>query len=161
MLGEQQAAQADLEMDQVQNEYGICFETLPAGYSSISQVKTLVENVMKLGSCSSVHILKTTSSEGIERYSGHVFFSSCRIRGVGALHVPISSYNLDMLPSGVYSMVDLNTRKMEYIYRPDFVYTSKELTFSWDNGEPMKEIVMCRLDDANRCEFCGLDKKLE
>jgi hypothetical protein len=156
MLGEQQAAQADLEMDQVQKEYGIYIETLPAGYRSISQVKTMVEDVMKLGSCSSVHILKTTASEGIERYSGHVFFSSCRIRGVGALHVPISPYNLDMLPRGVSSMVNLNTRKMEYIYRPDFVYT-----FSWDNGEPMKEIVMCRLDDANRCEFCGLDKKLE
>jgi hypothetical protein len=51
--------------------------------------------------------------------------------------------------------------KMLVYYRPQIGYPYTRYTFSWDNGEPMKEIVMCLLDDANRCEFCGLDKKLE
>ena len=128
-----------------QTEYGVCIVALPREYRSTSQITDLVENVMQIGKVSSVHTFETMSKTGIVMNSAHVILAST-VTMIGPMAPPgISGYT--------------SSDKLRFRYRPADVRS--RLTFSWDNGKPMDEIVMCSLDGANRFDFCSPANKLD
>jgi hypothetical protein len=155
-----QREESVMEQTANQNEYGVCIVALPREYRRTSQITDLVENVMEFGTVSSVHPFETMSSKGVVMHSAYAFLSSCAIPDVGCKHVPIYPTLPHMPPPGISSLIPA-PGKMQFHYRPEKVYPNTVLTFSWDNGKPMDEIVMTRLNGQNRFDFCSPVKKLE
>ena len=138
-----------------QTEYGVCLVALPREYRSTSQITDLVENVMQFGKVSSVHTFETMSRTGIVMKSAHVMLSSSTVTGVGCPCVPFNPSNSP--PPGIRAYI--SSGKPRFDFRPADI--DSRLTFSWDNGKPMDEIVMYRLEGPNRFEFCSPANKLD
>ena len=140
-----QREESVMEQTANQNEYGVCIVALPREYRSTSQIKDLVENVMQIGEVASVHAFETMSKAGVVMNSAHVILAnSAEMVGPTA-------------PPGISAFTSFD--KIRFRYRPTGIRSG--LSFSWDNGKPMDEIVMCSLDGPNRFDFCSPANKLD
>ena len=134
-----------MEQTANQNEYGVCIVALPREYRSTSQITDLVENVMQIGEVAVVHTFETMSKTGVVMNSAHVILaSSAEMMGPTA-------------PPGISAFTSFD--KLRFRYRPTGIRSG--LSFSWDNGKPMDEIVMSSLDGDNRFDFCSPANKLD
>ena len=114
---------------------GLCIVALPREYRSITEIKKLVEEVLKIGKVSSIHPVQTTARTGV-------------------------IYNTANVVMDYIDNVSIINSFSENEGRASVDVPAGQV-MSWDNGKPMAHLSFRELTDVSRWSFCSPVKKLE